>query len=821
MPQLAADSTLALEEAVEDSAFPVDSVAGSQCSGQFVPVSARSSLNILPVKLSFLSFFVPISSAETERTWVPLEEVSCSLSWRQHGTWVCAVLLDHPLGISPKTSAFRESVSEFLHRELTCNVPILAQRLLSAIDKEANPCDDFYQFACGSWMHEHIPDKTQMRVSQFTQTRKMIGTDIQDILESKVETDDPLPVRQVRELYKACTATDDIENLSVSPLTEVLEMVGLPTALPSDNRTGNFSLTKTLALMQYHLKISDVIVTVGFVAHPQNKSRKMLLLYPPAVRNALLSRHTDSIVGPDPQYFADRKKRSASEYVEHEIRYRSIVMETFESARNSTQRLDISTFRVAALKTLVLEAKIAGGLTYPPSNTVMTISELQNETDIYLHSLKLENMRNKIDWELFIQTLLKDVEDLPEDLWNPLLVYDTTYFQHLAAILANTKTESLQRLIWWKVVDNLIVYSTEALRSLKYIKHEDHKMFSRTEECLLLIEKAMPLAVSYKVATQPKMNSTKQRVEEMMADIQVAFAALVRRAEWMDEVTRNHAIRKLRAMGLIIAYPDFFVQPSYVEEVYSDVTIARGEYLKSVVSIFTADAKRALKLLDTAPDFRDLIRNPFLVNAFNLVQENVIVIPIGILHTPLYGLGLEVMNYATIGTILGHELTHGFDNNGRQYDKDGRKRNWWSNSTSDEFVTRQECFVRQYKNYTVRGRAVSRPVDGVWTLGENIADNGGIRESIRAYRKYTLRKGPEQKLPGLEKFTHAQLFFLTFANMWCTANTEMADVQLLNDVHSPSKYRVIGTLSNMEEFSEAWQCPAGSPMNPNQKCVLW
>lgn len=390
-----------------------------------------------------------------------------------------------------------------------------------------------------------------------------------DILETKVAIDDPLPVHQVRELYKACLATDDIENLNVSPLTEVLEMMDLPTTLPSDSTTGNFSLMKTLALIQYHLKIRDVIFTVGIEAHPQNKSRRILLLYPPAVGRTLASRHKESIVGPDPQYFADRKKRSASQYVQDEIRYRSIVMETFESARNSTQRLDVSKLRAAALKTLVLEAQITGGRTRTAVYRMMTLSDLQNETDTHLQSLKLENIRNKIDWELFIQTLLKGVEDLPEDLWNPLLVYDTTYFQNLAVILANTKTESLQRIIWWKVVDHLIVYSMEALRGLKYIKHGDHKIFSRTEECLQLIENMMPLAVSYKISTQPKMNRTKQRVEEMMADIRVAFLALVHQAKWMDKETKNQAIRKLRAMGLMIAYPDFFVEPGYIEEEYN------------------------------------------------------------------------------------------------------------------------------------------------------------------------------------------------------------------------------------------------------------
>nr|AAL28251.1 GH14576p [Drosophila melanogaster] len=181
----------------------------------------------------------------------------------------------------------------------------------------------------------------------------------------------------------------------------------------------------------------------------------------------------------------------------------------------------------------------------------------------------------------------------------------------------------------------------------------------------------------------------------------------------------------------------------------------------------------------------------------------------------------RALNYGSIGTILGHELTHGFDDSGRRFDRAGNMVEWWSNRTIDEYVNRTECFVEQYSRYHLAD--IDEYIDGELTLGENIADNGGMREAFYAYRLYVKEVGRERsKLPGLEHYSHEQLFFISFGNLWCETYTPAASRYALTDSHCPGQMRLRGVLSNSEEFARTFKCARGTPMNPDQpKCRIW
>ncbi|PSN55113.1 hypothetical protein C0J52_01882 [Blattella germanica] len=176
------------------------------------------------------------------------------------------------------------------------------------------------------------------------------------------------------------------------------------------------------------------------------------------------------------------------------------------------------------------------------------------------------------------------------------------------------------------------------------------------------------------------------------------------------------------------------------------------------------------------------------------------VIPAGILQFPFYGRGLESLNYGSIGSILGHELTHGFDIEGKNYGKDGKRVSWWNTDMLKAYEDRAQCFIEQYDSFG----SENYKVNGKQTLAENIADNGGIREAFKAYQKYKERHDPEPYLPGLESFTHEQLLFLAFANIWCLDEGPDYESVAVKDSHSPGRYRVLGSLSNSPEFTETW-----------------
>ncbi|CAG7724758.1 unnamed protein product, partial [Allacma fusca] len=213
---------------------------------------------------------------------------------------------------------------------------------------------------------------------------------------------------------------------------------------------------------------------------------------------------------------------------------------------------------------------------------------------------------------------------------------------------------------------------------------------------------------------------------------------------------------------------------------------------------------------------------PGVVNAFYIPQYNSITFPAGILQPPLYrSRGPESINYGGIGVVIGHEITHGFDDQGSQFDDEGNAKDWWTEEILRRFLEKAQCIIDQYSGFeTEVGN-----VNGDLTSGENIADNGGVRQSYLAYQNWIKNNNggqEELRLPGLEQITPDQLFFLGYGNIWCESITlEALQNQLLGDPHSPARFRVLGALHNSATFAEKWGCPVGSPMNPSDKCVLW
>jgi len=219
---------------------------------------------------------------------------------------------------------------------------------------------------------------------------------------------------------------------------------------------------------------------------------------------------------------------------------------------------------------------------------------------------------------------------------------------------------------------------------------------------------------------------------------------------------------------------------------------------------------------------------PQTVNAYYYPLDNSINFPAGILQPPFYNAQQpDYLNYGAMGSIIGHELTHAFDNTGSLFDAEGTLNNWWTNSTLNEFNDLTTCFVDQYNQYKVEvsgGKEIN--LNGKITLGENMADNGGLSRSLEAWKLSSkddkMFNERNKALPGLSDFTAEQLFFISFGQAFCEKYTpEIREKRIEDDPHSPGEYRVIGSISNNEYFAKAFNCPKKSPMNPEKKCLIW
>merc|ERR1719495_2036861 len=297
----------------------------------------------------------------------------------------------------------------------------------------------------------------------------------------------------------------------------------------------------------------------------------------------------------------------------------------------------------------------------------------------------------------------------------------------------------------------------------------------------------------------------------------------------MDADTQVVAQGKADQMLQLIGYPEWLTSDVEVDAYYSGAPIAaENNHLGNVVGMKGWSAAEDLRTLRQEPNRDVWLMHPSYCDAWYSPNHNTITFPAGILQPPFFKGGWpRYLNYGAIGMVIGHEITHGFDDQGRQYDGTGSASPWWSQQTIEAFAVQAQCFIDQYGNYTVPELVdilgeEDAHLNGKNTQGENIADNGGIRESFRAYLNSLDSLGDEPALPGLETFTAKQMFFVSNAQVWCEIQTpESLLGQVLGDPHSPGRFRVLGPLSNSKDFQREWNCPADSPMVRPHNCHLW
>jgi len=311
--------------------------------------------------------------------------------------------------------------------------------------------------------------------------------------------------------------------------------------------------------------------------------------------------------------------------------------------------------------------------------------------------------------------------------------------------------------------------------------------------------------------------STKTTVKDMTSRLRKAFIDNLKSADWMDYRTKQSAKQKALAIKEDVGYPPYIKVDSKLDEHYSMLN-ASNYYFENSVAMNGMIVQKSFEVLRHSVNKDLWAESPAEVNGYYSPQQNRIVFLAGILQSPFYTKGYpKYLNYGSLAMVIGHEITHGFDSTGRIFDKYGNVKDWWSLSSTLNFLRRTKCLVNQYNNYQVFGENLN----GKQTLNENIADNGGIKLAYDAYQSWVKDNGEEGHLPGLD-FSLDQLFFIGFATPWCSVYKKQAALfQLKNDVHSYPKYRVIGTLSNFRKFADAFSCRRGSNMNPYTKCSVW
>lgn len=420
------------------------------------------------------------------------------------------------------------------------------------------------------------------------------------------------------------------------------------------------------------------------------------------------------------------------------------------------------------------------------------------------------------------------------------LAFSPGYFSNLSALLATTMAETLKGFFVWKaavtfsnyVEEDTIGQLNDMKKTLQGLDPNIIGRGFRWQQCVSNIEdgakwiefsNGLGWILGRFFLDKAYSEAARTLTTTLMTTIQTEFITRLADKDWLSAEVKKVAEEKVRTITKQIGYPDTSpntVDPQDMAKYYSGLDIGDSFFNNTVNTALWYTAK-LWSGLDEPTDKDVWLFSPSVVNAFYFPTFNDIFIQAGIQQQPLYDVDYpSYINYGSMGTILGHELTHGFDNMGHRYAPNGSLVNWFDKSSETGFQERSECFVQQYSNFYVRSPNGTRVyVEGNSTLGENIADAGGLTTSFAAWKRHQSNSTSTDKdLPGLGNFTHAQLFFLKWAQSWCDVSGSPArDVWLIsNDVHSPGFARINGSLENSEEFKKAFNCPVKKP-----RCELW
>jgi putative endopeptidase len=388
------------------------------------------------------------------------------------------------------------------------------------------------------------------------------------------------------------------------------------------------------------------------------------------------------------------------------------------------------------------------------------------------------------------------------------------FFKALNAVLISTSTADLKTYLRWH-----LLHSQAPLLARPFVDENFHffgqtlrgaaEIEPRWKRCVETTDNELGFALGQKYVEQKFPPEAKARVLSMVQEIEKMLSEDIQSLDWMTPATKQQALIKLRGVTNKIGYPDKWRD-------YSNVSIVRGQLIENDARATQFEVHRRLNQIGQPVDRGEWNMTPPTVNAYYSPLQDNINFPAGILQPPFFDNRMDAaVNYGAIGSVMGHELTHGFDDQGRQYDAEGNLRNWWTSEDAAEFEKRAECFIKEYSAFT--------PVDGVHlngklTLGENSADNGGVHLSFMVLMK-SLEGKPQPKIDG---FTPQQRFFLGYGQVWCqNVRPEESRMRAQTDPHSPGRDRVNGVLGNMPEFREAFACHEGQPMVHAPACRVW
>jgi len=668
-----------------------------------------------------------------------------------------------------------------------------AVRMFDSIDESIDPCDDFYNFACGKWKEDTpLPDdKTDIDI--FSMTRDLVNFQLKKALSKPGEGDEPRAFQLARDFYASCVNVSKIEERGNEPLKNILQMYGGWPVIEGDSWSeGSFDWMDTMRRFRMMGLDHSIIITVDVLPDAVESDKRIIVIDQPSF-------------GLEQEFLVKGfEEKTVQSYLNFLIE--NAVLLGAQRERAEQELREVVEFEIKLAKISLSSAK------------------RRKASTIKMKLRDVQLVFPYINWVNYINSLLPNGLSVDEN--EIVSDYVPTFFKRLGAVLGSTSTRTIANYCMWRIVLAQGGNSAEDMRDIKLDYYKDvyglMNKVDRSKECVSYTVENMEVATSAMYARKYFTLEKKEAAIEMVENIRAQFVDnLIHNVPWMMLDTRNRAIEKALSIQKHIAYPEELFDNAQVDDYYKELEISDSLLMNSIqVKKFLTDKKlRPLREPIDKTDWRTHAKSATVGGYYSRV-ENSIQLTAGILQDRFFDLERPMyINYGAIGQVIGHEITHGFDDKGRLYNLNGDLRKWWDDETIANFKQRSQCFVEEYGNFTEPQTGLM--LNGKNTLGENIADNGGLKNSYYAYLKWAEQNGPEDRLPQLD-WNPKQLFWISSAQLWCSVETDsFLKNRVESGMHSPNQFRVNGVLMNLYEFSTDFQCPAELNMYPKRPCEMW
>jgi putative endopeptidase len=645
------------------------------------------------------------------------------------------------------------------------------------IDTTADPCVNFFQYACGNFTKYYpIPnDRSSYGTAALVQEHNEYV--LHTMLEKAAQGGSSRTANEqkIGDYYSACMDTAGIDRKGLQPFKAELDRIA---ALKDKSE-----LTPLLA----HYQLANVNAFVGLGEQQDFKdATKQIAVIDQA-----------GLGLPERDYYfraGAAAEKTRQQYVQHITNTLKLIGESDAQAAADAQAI------------FKLETSLA--------KVSMDITSRRDPQKIY-HLMPVDEVQKLIPG-VQLKALLSDAKFPSITQMN---VTNPDFLKGMAAVIDATDLNTIKAYLRWQVIASTNPVALPKALDDEHFDFYGHKLRGQPEQrarwkrCVSATDDALGEALGQVYVAQEFPPSSKQATLQMVNDIEHAMDNDIDTLDWMSPETRTRAKGKLHAVADKIGYPDRWRD-------YSKLTVDRDDAFGNAQRAIVFENLRQINKIGKPVDRNEWGMSPPTVNAYYNPSMNDINFPAGILQPPLYDPhSPDAVNYGHIGGVIGHELTHGFDDEGRQFDGNGNLADWWTAEDGKRFEQKADCTVKEYDSFV--------PVDdvhvnGKLTLGENTADNGGLRLAYMAFLEDAKRKkiDPDQKQP--DEFTFIQQFFVGYGQTWCgETRPQQLRLQVQTDPHSPRQFRVNGVVQNMPEFGKAFGCKVGQPMMPQNACRVW